>query len=51
MTETIEAPKAYRMSILRSKVSAGMTMTLPPRPSREPSPPATTEMAKVMSMN
>ena len=51
MTATIDAPIAYRMSILSKSVRQGMTMIPPPSPRSDPSTPATIEMQSVMNVN
>src|SRR5687767_8353026 len=51
MTDTTEAPIAYFMSTPNASVSAGMTISPPPRPSKEPSIPAPSATRKVMRVN
>ena len=51
MTETMEAPMAKRMSMPKSRVSAGTTMMPPPSPSSEPSSPAPSAMPNSMMVS
>src|SRR6185437_13637966 len=47
ITDTIDAPTAYRMSTWNSSVSIGTTMMPPPSPVSAPSRPAVTEPAAI----
>ena len=51
ITDTMEAPMAYRMSMWYSRVSTGTTTMPPPSPTSEPKKPATTEMPSSVNAN
>ena len=51
MTETSEAPMAYRMSTPNRKARSGTMTTPPPNPVREPRNPAAREPSQTRSEN